>query len=180
MVLHHKDDNGQNLAVVPVSLQSGQKGAAKLVMSRAPARDRRPGVSVSPDGSAAAGIPLPHQQPAGEEHCGHAIRPERDGKLEEKTYDFRTLSDFFSPAVHVANDGTQYVTLISEGMKKLTVRRYPAGPSSEIKVLGVPVGGVFGGRAVTVRDAQVHGAERWQLVCRCAVRRLRRPVNTTA
>ena len=40
VVLHHKDDSGQNLAVVPVNLQSGQKGPAKVVMTAAP-RDRR-------------------------------------------------------------------------------------------------------------------------------------------
>ena len=75
-------------------------------------------------------------------------------QLQEKTYDFRDQGDFFSPAAHVANDGTQYVTMVSDRMKKLTVRRYPAGASPEIKVLGVPVGGTFGGKAVTIRDAK--------------------------
>ena len=152
VVLHHKDDNSQNLAVVSVSLQSGQKGAAKMVMS-APARDRRPGVSISPDGSRLLAFRyLTSNQQV--KSIAATLFDQNVAQLEEKTYDFRALSDFFSPAVHVANDGTQYVTLISEGMKKLTVRRYPAGPSTEIKVLGVPVGGVFGGRAVTVRDAR--------------------------
>ena len=39
VVLHHKDESSQNLAVVPVNLQSGQRGPAKMVMT-APARDR--------------------------------------------------------------------------------------------------------------------------------------------
>lgn len=152
VVLHHKDDNSQNLTVVPVSLQSGQKGAAKMVIS-ASARDRRPGVSISPDGGRLLAFRyLTSNQQV--KSVAATLFDQNLAQLEEKTYDFRTLSDFFSPAVHVANDGTQYVTLISEGMKKLTVRRYPAGPSTEIKVLGVPVGGVFGGRAVTVRDAR--------------------------
>ncbi|WP_210519170.1 hypothetical protein [Hymenobacter terricola] len=152
VVLHHKDDSGQNLAVVAVNLQSGQRGPAKVVMTAAP-RDRRPGVSISPDGSRLLAFRyLTREQQV--QRIAATLFDQNLGQLEEKNYDFRDLSDFFSPAVHVANDGTQYVTLISEGMKKLTVRRYPAGPTTEIKVLGVPVGGVYGGKTVTVRDAR--------------------------
>ena len=50
VVLHHKDESGQNLTLVPVNLQGGQKAAPKVLMAVAP-RDRRPGVSISPDGS---------------------------------------------------------------------------------------------------------------------------------
>ena len=152
VVLHHKDDSGQNLAVVPVNLQSGQRGPAKVVMTAAP-RDRRPGVSISPDGTRLLAFRyLTHEQQV--KSIAATLFDQNANKLEEKTYDFRDQGDFFSPAVHVANDGTQYVTLISDGMKKLTVRRYSAGASTEIKVLGVPVGGTFSGKAVTIRDAR--------------------------
>jgi len=152
VVLHHKDEGNQNLTVVPVNLQSGQKGAAKVVITAA-ARDRRPGVSISPDGSRLLAFRyLTREQQV--KSIAATLFDQNLAQLEEKTYDFRDQGDFFSPAVHVANDGTQYVTLISDGMKKLTVRRYPAGAATEIKVLGVPVGGVFGGKPVTVRDAR--------------------------
>ena len=152
VVLHHKDDSGQNLAVVAVNLQSGQRGPTKVVIAAAP-RDRRPGVSISPDGTKLLAFRyLTREQQV--KSIAATLFDQNLGQLQEKAYDFRDQGDFFSPAVHVANDGTQYVTMISDGMKKLTVRRYPAGPSTEIKVLGVPVGGVFGGKAVTVRDAQ--------------------------
>ena len=152
VVLHHKDDSGQNLAVVPVNLQSGQKGPAKVVMTAAP-RDRRPGVSISPDGTRLLAFRyLTREQQV--KSIAATLFDQSLTQLQEKAYDFRDQGDFFSPAVHVANDGTQYVTLISDGMKKLTVRRYPAGSSPEIKVLGVPVGGTFGGKAVTIRDAK--------------------------
>jgi len=152
VVLHHKDEGGQNLAVVAVNLQSGQKGAAKVVMT-APARDRRPGVSISPDGNRLLAFRyFTREQQV--KSIAATLFDQNLAQLEEKAYDFRDQGDFFSPAVHVANDGTQYVTLISDGMKKLTVRRYPAGKSPEIKVLGVPVGGTFGGKAVTIRDAK--------------------------
>ena len=152
VVLHHKDDAGQNLTLVPVNLQGGQKAAPKVLMAVAP-RDRRPGVSISPDGSRVLAFRyFTREQQV--KSMAATLFDQSGNKIEDKNYDFRTLGDFFSPAVHVANDGTQYVTLISEGMKKLTVRRYPAGASPEIKVLGVPVGGVFGGKTVTVRDAK--------------------------
>ncbi|WP_201983688.1 hypothetical protein [Hymenobacter rubidus] len=152
VVIHHKDDNGQNLAVVAVNMQSGQRSPAKVVMTAAP-RDRRPGVSISPEGSRLLAF---RYLTRGQQVTSIAatLFDQNLGQLEEKTYDFRDLTDFFSPAVHVANDGTQYVTLISEGMKKLTVRRYPAGTSTEINVLGVPVGGIFGGKTVTIRDTK--------------------------
>ena len=152
VVLHHKDESSQNLAVVAVNLQSGQRGPAKVVMS-APARDRRPGVSISPDGTRLLAFRyLTREQQV--KSIAATLFDQGVTKLEEKAYDFRDQGDFFSPAVQVANDGTQYVTLISDGMKKLTVRRYPAGKSPEIKVLGVPVGGTFSGRPVTIRDAR--------------------------
>ncbi|WP_190928306.1 hypothetical protein [Hymenobacter armeniacus] len=152
VVLHHKDDAGQNLAVVAVNLQNGQRSPAKVVMSVSP-RDRRPGVSISPNGSRLLAFRyLTYGQQV--KSIAATLFDQDLLKLEDKTYDFRDLGDFFSPAVHVANDGTQYVTLVSDGMKKLTVRRYLAGPASEVKVLGVPVGGVFGGRTVTVRDTK--------------------------
>jgi len=152
VVLHHKDDNGQNLSVVAVNMQTGQRSPAKVVMP-APARDRRPGVSISPDGSRLLAFRyFTREQQV--KSIAATLFDQNINQLEEKAYDFRDQGDFFSPAVHVANDGTQYVTMISDGMKKLTVRRYPAGKSAEIKVLGVPVGGTFGGKAVTVRDAR--------------------------
>ena len=152
VVIHHKDESGQNLSAVAVNMQSGQRGPAKVVMA-ASARDRRPGVSISPDGSRLLAFRyLTREQQV--KSIAATLFDQTLTQLAEKTYDFRDQGDFFSPAVHVANDGTQYVTMISDGMKKLTVRRYPAGTSTEIKVLGVPVGGTYGGKPVTVRDAK--------------------------
>lgn len=152
VVLHHKDDSGQNLSVVAVNMQNGQRSPAKVVMAVAP-RDRRPGVSISPDGSRLLAFRyLTYQQRV--KSIAATLFDQNLTQLQQKTYDFRDQGDFFSPSVHVANDGTQYVTMVSDGMKKLTVRRYAAGNSPEIKVLGVPVGGTFGGKAVTIRDAR--------------------------
>ncbi|MBD2768775.1 hypothetical protein IC235_12845 [Hymenobacter sp. BT664] len=152
VVLHNKDASSQNLTVVPVNLQSGQKGPVKLLIT-APARDRRPGVSISPDGTRVLAFRyLTREQQV--KSIAATLFDQSLAQVEQKTYDFRDQGDFFSPGVHVANDGTQYVTLISEGMKKLTVRRYPASKSADVKVMGVPVGGTFAGKAITIRDAK--------------------------
>lgn len=152
VVLHHKEESGQKLTVVPVDLQNGQKGPVKLLMAAA-ARDRRPGVSISPNGTRLLAFRyLTREQQV--KSIAAILFDQNLAQLEQKTYDFRDQGDFFSPAVHVANDGTQYVTLISEKMKKLTVRRYLAGKLPGVKVMGVPVGGTFGGKVVTIRDAK--------------------------
>jgi hypothetical protein len=152
VVLHHKDDGGQNLSVVAVNMQNGQRSPAKMVMAVAP-RDRRPSVSISPDGSRLLAF---RYLTRGQQVVSIAstLFDQNLNQLQQKAYNFRDQGDFFSPTVHVANDGTQYVTMVSDGMKKLTVRRYTADNSPEIKVLGVPVGGTFGGKAVTIRDAR--------------------------
>jgi hypothetical protein len=150
VVLHHQDEGGQNLTAVPVNLQSGQKGAAKVVVA-VPARSRRPGVSISPDGNRLLAFAY-NTRETQVKSIAATLFDQNLTKVLDQAYDFRDLGDFFSPAVHVANDGTQYVTLVSDGMRKLTVRRYPASKTGDAKVMGVPVGGVFGGRAVTIRD----------------------------
>lgn len=152
VVIHHKDESSQNLSVVAVNMQSGQRSPAKIVVTAA-ARDRRPGISISPDGSRLLAFRYLTRE-LQITSIAATLFDQNLTQLAEKTYDFRDQGGFFSPAVHVANDGTQYVTLISEGMKKLTVRRYPAGPAAEIKVLGVPVGGVYDGKTVTIRDTK--------------------------
>lgn len=153
VVIHHTDEAEQNLTVQPVSLDGGQVGPRKVVVT-APSRDRRPGVAVSPDGTRL----LAYRYFTRDEQVKTMQATLFDQNLSQtlaRTYDFRDLGDFFSPGVHLANDGTQYVTLIGSGMKQLTVRRYAAVAADlAVRVLGVPVGGVFEGRLVTIRDAR--------------------------
>ena len=150
VVLHQADDNTQTLSVTPVRLAGGQRGPA-AVLATAPARDRRLAVSISPDGRRLLAL---RALTRGTQVTSMAatLFDQNLARLEEKIYDFRDLGDFFSPAAHVANDGTQYVTLVSDQMRKLSVRRYLPGPNPEVRVLGVPVGGVYGGKAVRIRD----------------------------
>ncbi|WP_151087524.1 hypothetical protein [Hymenobacter baengnokdamensis] len=157
VVIHHADESTQNLTVQPFALSGGQKGAPVVVVT-APARDRRPGVRLSPDGTRL----LAFRYLAREEQVKAlegTLYDQKLNKLLDRTYDFRDQGDFFSPNVLLANDGTQYVTLLGDAMKKLSARRYPPTPdrvgiATAIPVMGVPVGGTFGGQPITIRDAR--------------------------
>jgi hypothetical protein len=157
VVLHHADESSQNLTVQPLTLASGQKGSPVVIVS-APAGDRRPGVRLSADGTRLLAFRYTTRNEQIRTLEG-ALYDQKLTKLLDRTYDFRDQGDFFSPNVLLANDGTQYVTLLGDGMRKLTVRRYPATPDrvgvvTPIPVLGVPVGGVFAGQPITIRDAK--------------------------
>lgn len=157
VVLHHADEAGQRLTAHPIALAGGQKGAPVVLVS-APAADRRPIVRISPDGTRLLAYRYALQGSQVRSLLG-TLYDQRLGKLLERTYDFRDQGDFFSPNILLANDGTQYVTLLGDGMRKLTVRHYPATPDrvgvpTPVPVLGVPVGGVFGGQPITIRDAK--------------------------
>lgn len=157
VVLHHLDESGQNLTVHPVALRSGQPGLPVLLVG-APARDRRPGVALSPDGTHL--LAFAYQTRDEQIRALDATLFDQElTKVLARTYDFRATRDFFSPSVLLANDGSQLVTMVGDGMSKLTVRRYPATPdhpdqATPVPVLGVPVGGVFGGRTIRIRDAR--------------------------
>jgi hypothetical protein len=157
VVLHHADESSQNLTVQPVSLTGGQKGAP-VVLVTAAASERRPSVRLSPDGTQL----LAYRYATRDEQVRSLVGTLYDQKLTkimDRTYDFRDQGDFFSPNVILANDGTQYVTLLGDAMRKLTVRRYPVTPdrigvATAVPVLGVPVGGIFEGKPITIRDAK--------------------------
>lgn len=71
--------------------------------------------------------------------------------LHEPLIDLRGAGGSASATVRVANNGDCYVGLQTDGGIKLTVRRYPL-KGEEAQVLGVPVGGVFGGQKVYIFD----------------------------
>jgi hypothetical protein len=72
-------------------------------------------------------------------------------ELTRTLVDLRGAGGSASATVRVANTGDQYVGLQTDGGIKLTVRRYPL-KGDEAQVLGVPVGGVFGGQKVYIFD----------------------------
>jgi hypothetical protein len=151
VVIYQKTGAAQTLSAQTIDLSNGQKAPLKKLTETGP-RDRRPGVAFSPDGSKlVAWRYLTRETQI--KSINASIYDEKLVKLKDRSYDFSDQGAFFSTTVHVGNDGTQYVTLVSEEMKKLTVRRY-RNDGKDIKVMSVAVGGVFGGKVVNVFDSR--------------------------
>ncbi|RIY10203.1 hypothetical protein D0T11_10130 [Hymenobacter rubripertinctus] len=151
VVVHQKTDAAQQLNAYAISLTNGQKSPAKKLLS-ASARDRRPGAAFSPDGSRL--IVWNYTLQSNQIKAINAtIYDEKLLKLKDRTYDFHDQGGFFSVTVHVGNDGSQFVTLAGDEMKKLTVRRY-RNDSPEVKVMSVSVGGTFSGKVVNIFDSR--------------------------
>ncbi|SNC77463.1 hypothetical protein SAMN06265337_4047 [Hymenobacter gelipurpurascens] len=151
VVIHQKSGSSQVLSAQSFELSNGQKAPLKKLVE-ADARDRRPSVVFSPDGSKLVAwryLTRNEQIRA----VNASVYDEKLLKLKDRTYDFHDQGGFFSITVQVANDGSQYVTLVGDGMKKLTVRRY-RNDSPEVKVMSVSVGGTFGGKEVNVFDSR--------------------------
>ncbi|SMB86885.1 hypothetical protein SAMN00120144_1447 [Hymenobacter roseosalivarius DSM 11622] len=150
-LIYHKDDAAQSLAAQVFNLGTGTITLRKKLTETA-ARNRRPGAAFSPNGTK-----LVAWQYATRDQQIRAISAsvfdEKLTKLKDRTYDFHDLGDFFSTTIHLDNEGTQYVTLLSDEMKKLTVRRY-RNDNADIKVMSVALGGSFEGKAVMVFDAK--------------------------
>ncbi|MBC6699657.1 hypothetical protein [Hymenobacter sp. BT190] len=151
VAIYQKDGAAQSLSAQTIELSSGQKAPLKK-LTETGARDRRPGIAFSPDGTKLVawryltrGTQI--------KSINASIYDEKLTKLKDRLYDFSDQGALFSTTVHVGNDGTQYVTLVSDEMKKLAVRRY-RNDSKDIKVMSVAVGGVFGGKVVNVFDSR--------------------------
>ena len=153
VVLHHKDESSQNLTVVPVNLQSGQSGARQSGDDGpAPATAGR-ACAISPDGSRLLAFRyLTRDQQV--KSIAATLFDQNLSQLEEKTYDFRDLGDFFSPAVHVANDGTQYVTLHQRRHEEADRAPLPGRRRHRNQGAGRAGGRRVWRQAVTMRDAR--------------------------
>jgi len=151
VVVYRKSSAAQQLTAYTLDLKTGQKNPGKKLTETGP-RDRRPGVAFSPDGM----YTVAWRYLTRNEQIKAIIANVYNAQLapvKERTYDFHDQGAFFSTTVHVGNDGTQYVTLLSDQMKKLSVQRY-LNTSPEVKVMSVALGGVFGGQEVMVFDAK--------------------------
>lgn len=151
VVTHQNTGAAQRLSACTFDLGTGQKTPAKKILEAGP-RDRRPSTAFSPDGTKLVAwryLTRNEQIKA----ISASVYDEKLLKLKDRTYDFHDQGGFFSTTVHVGNDGSQFVTLVGDEMKKLTVRRY-RNDVPEVKVMSVSVGGTFGGKAVNVFDSR--------------------------
>jgi hypothetical protein len=150
-LIFHKDGAAQSLAAQTFDLGTG-KIAPRKKLTETAARNRRPGAVFSLDGTKiVAWQYVTRDQQI--RSISASVYDEKLTKLKDRTYDFQDLGGFFSTTIHIDNEGTQYVTLLSDDMKKLTVRRY-RNDNADIKVMSVAVGGSFEGKAIMVFDAK--------------------------
>jgi hypothetical protein len=151
VAIYDKGTASQSISAQAIELSNGQKAAPKK-LTETGLRDRRPGVTFSPDGAKLVAWRYLTRNTQVKSITA-SVYDAKLVKLKDRTYDFSDQGAFFSTTVHVGNDGAQYVTLVSDEMKKLTVRRY-LNTNNDIKVMSVAVGGTFGGKVVNVFDSR--------------------------
>lgn len=138
----------QTLAGFRIELSSGQRTERKPLLT-AP-KGRRLNGSASDDGTKLVVYETRTRQNQLTE-LQTVVFDNRFQELARTLVDLRGAGGAASATVRVANTGDQYVGLQTDGGIKLTVRRYPL-KGTEAQVLGVPVGGVFGGQRVYIFD----------------------------
>lgn len=151
VAVYDKGTASQSISAQAIDLSNGQKTAPKK-LTETGLRDRRPSVAFSPDGTKLVAWRYLTRNTQVKSITA-SVYDAKLAKLKDRTYDFSDQGAFFSTTVHVGNDGAQYVTLVSDEMKKLTVRRY-LNTGNDIKVMSVAVGGTFGGKVVNVFDSR--------------------------
>lgn len=141
----------QTLKAHVVDVNTGANRESQKLFE-APTKSRRIGTSVSKDGSRIVAYEL--------QTVNENIRSVRASifdssfkNIKDRTYDFRNLPNTQSAQVLIDNKGDQYVTLVTDNLTKMTVRRYN-NTDNNINVMEVQIGGVFDGRRVYMMDSR--------------------------
>jgi hypothetical protein len=140
--------NTQAIAGFRIDLATGKRGERTELLT-AP-KGRRLNAAVSDDGTKLLAFETKTRQSQIVE-LQTVVFDNAFHELTRTTVDLRGAGASPSVTIRVANTGDQYVGLQTDGGIKLTVRRYPL-KGTEAQVLGVPVGGVFGGQKVYIFD----------------------------
>ncbi len=138
----------QTLAGFRIELASGQRTDRKPVLTAA--KGRRLNGSFSDDGTKLVAYETRTRQNQLSE-LQTVVFDQSFKELTRTVVDLRGAGGSASATVRVSNAGEQYVGLQTDGGIKLTIRRYPL-KGTEAQVLGVPVGGVYGGQKVYIFD----------------------------
>ncbi len=152
VVTHRKDGQNQLLQGHRINLKSGKK-EQPVALLQAPGKGRRAGVSVSADGSRVLAYRF-HTDNSFQIHdISGTLYDGSLQQLQEVHYNLNDLAGILTADIQLGNDGTQYISLISDQMNRLSVRQYKPG-TREAKVMSVLVGGVFDGQKVYIRDTR--------------------------
>ncbi|WP_161889065.1 hypothetical protein [Pontibacter russatus] len=155
VVVTHRADNGagmQQLYGHRINLNTGKKEEGALLLE-APAKDRRVAVAASADGSRL----LAYRYHTNANHqikdISGTLYDASLRKLQDTQYNLQDVPAILSADVQVGNDGKQYISLLSDNMRRLTTRQYGPG-SNEASVMSVLVGGTFDGQKVYIIDSK--------------------------
>ncbi|WP_242929448.1 hypothetical protein [Pontibacter vulgaris] len=153
VITHRNNGQGsQQLYGHRISLHNGAKQEPVLLVE-APSKARRASITASADGSK---ILAYRYQTDGNQQLRSISGTMYDGNLasiKNISYNLTDLPAILSADVQLSNTGDQYINLISDNMRRLTVKQYPLN-GTEVKVMSVLVGGVFEGRKVYIMDSK--------------------------
>lgn len=155
IVVTHRADNGtgkQQLYGHRINLGTGKKEEGALLLE-APAKDRRATVAASADGSRLLAYRYHTDASHQINDISGTLYDANLQKLQDTQYNLQDVPTILSADVQVGNGGNQYISLISDNMKRLTTRQYSPG-SKEAKVMSVLVGGTFDGQKVYIIDSK--------------------------
>jgi hypothetical protein len=153
-LLTHSTDKEAGVQVLKAHVVDVNTGANResQKLFEAPAKSRRIGTGVSQDGSKIVAYELQTVQ-ENIRSVRASIYESSFKKIKDRTYDFKNLPNTQSAQVLIDNKGDQYVTLITDQLTKMTVRRYN-NTDNDINVMQVQVGGVFDGRRVYMMNTR--------------------------
>ncbi|MCJ8164783.1 hypothetical protein MKJ04_08000 [Pontibacter sp. E15-1] len=156
LLVTHRPDNGQGMQQLygqRINLGSGKMQESALLLE-APAESRRASVAVSADG----GRLLAYRYHTDGRHQIRDISGTLyDGtlqKLQDTQYNLQDVPAILSADVQVSPSGEQFISLLSDNMKRLTTRQYTPG-SKDARVMSVLVGGTFDGQKVYIIDSKL-------------------------
>ncbi len=154
LVITHRD-NGQGSQQLHGHLVNLATGTTEksLMLLEAPMSFRKANVAASEDG---ARLLAYHYQTDQNQHItsikGH-LYDNRLTKIKDTSYALGDLTTILSADIQLSSNGDQYVSLISDNMQRLTVRRYTLAGSAP-KSLSVLAGGAAGGNKLYILDGK--------------------------
>ncbi|MBR0572292.1 hypothetical protein KB205_16780 [Microvirga sp. STS03] len=152
VVAYSKTGATQQLHGYYIDLVSGAL-KDKQLLQESPVSNREPGIAFSQDGSKLLVFHYQADSNYKIRSMSGSLFDEKLAKLKDVTYNLNDVRDVLSVDVQVSNKGDQYLSLISDNMNRLTVRRYSL-KDPKAKVMSVLVGGVFGGKKVYIMDSR--------------------------
>ncbi|TXK37251.1 hypothetical protein FVR03_15730 [Pontibacter qinzhouensis] len=154
LVITHRD-NGQGSQQLHGHLINLATGATEksLMLLEAPMSFRKANITASEDGARLLAYQYqtdPNQQIT---NIKGKLYDSKLTQLKDTDYNLNDLTTIFSADIQISSNGDQYVSLISDNMQRLTVRRYTLA-GAEVKSLSVLAGGAEGGNKLYILDGK--------------------------